>query len=98
MLNKNKPAIIVAALLSVASSVMAASAQPQAQGFAGPTAADLYPTSPGGNRLVGLPANRNGDVVDRQGWRLLDGNWENTCFRTLDYLPSESACSGAAGY
>ena len=38
--------------------------------------------------------NRNGDVIDSQGWRLHDGNWDNTCFRTLDYLSSMSACSG----
>jgi hypothetical protein len=38
--------------------------------------------------------NRNGDVIDSQGWRLRDGNWDSTCFRTLDYLPSMSACTG----
>jgi len=39
--------------------------------------------------------NRSGDVIDSQGWRLSNGNWDNTCFRTLDYLSSMSACSGA---
>ena len=38
--------------------------------------------------------NRSGDVIDSQGWRLSNGNWDNTCFRTLDYLSSMSACSG----
>jgi Spy/CpxP family protein refolding chaperone len=66
-----KTLIISAALLGVASSVMAAQAQ--------------------------TAVNRNGDVIDSQGWRLHDGNWDNTCFRTLDYLPSMSACSGSGG-
>jgi len=35
-----------------------------------------------------------GSTIDSQGWRLWNGNWDNTCFRTLDYLPSMSACSG----
>jgi Spy/CpxP family protein refolding chaperone len=70
MLNKSK-LIIAAALLSVASSVMAAQAQTH--------------------------VNRSGDVIDSQGWRLSDGNWDNTCFRTLDYLSSMSACSGGGG-
>jgi hypothetical protein len=60
--------IIAATVLGVASSVMAAQAQPH--------------------------VNRSGDVIDSQGWRLSDGNWDNTCFRTLEYLPSMSACSG----
>jgi hypothetical protein len=33
-------------------------------------------------------------IIDSRGWRLWNGNWDNTCFRTLDYLPSMSACSG----
>ena len=36
----------------------------------------------------------DGDPIDRHGWRLRNGNWDNTCFRTLDYLSSMSACSG----
>ena len=57
MLNKTKLAIIVAALLSVASSVMAAQARPQAQTFADPTVANPYPTSSADNRLIGLPSD-----------------------------------------
>jgi hypothetical protein len=56
MFSKNK-LIIAAALLSVASSVMAAQARPQAQKFAEPNIADPYPTSPADNRLVGLPSD-----------------------------------------
>ncbi|MGP0088514.1 MAG: hypothetical protein ACLPKB_00900 [Xanthobacteraceae bacterium] len=48
MLTKNKLAIIVAALLGVASSVMAAQAQ---------NVADPYPTTAPDNRVVGLPTN-----------------------------------------
>jgi hypothetical protein len=33
--------------------------------------------------------------IDRDGWRLLNGNWDNTCFRTLGYLSDMSACTGA---
>src|SRR6202521_2910504 len=36
----------------------------------------------------------DGALVDREGWRFWNGNWDNTCFRTLDYLSSMSACSG----
>lgn len=48
MLTKNKLAIVVAALLGVASSAMAAQAQ---------TILDPYPTTPPDNRVVGLPTN-----------------------------------------
>jgi hypothetical protein len=34
------------------------------------------------------------NLIDRDGWRLSNGNWDNTCFRTLNYLSSSSACSG----
>jgi hypothetical protein len=33
-----------------------------------------------------------GEIVDCHGWRLRDGDWDNTCFN-LDYLPSQFACS-----
>jgi hypothetical protein len=48
MLTKNKLAIIVAAPLGLASSVMAAQAQ---------TIIDPYPTTAPDNRVVGLPTN-----------------------------------------
>ena len=32
--------------------------------------------------------------IDRQGWRFWNGNWDNTCFRTLNHLDTPSACSG----
>ena len=38
----------------------------------------------------------DGALVDAQGWRFWNGQWDNTCFRTLDYLSSMSACSGGA--
>jgi hypothetical protein len=38
----------------------------------------------------------DGSLVDCHGWRKWSGaiGWDNTCFRTLDYLPSQFACSG----
>src|ERR1700731_4914540 len=36
----------------------------------------------------------DGALIDRVGWRFWNGQWDNTCFRTLDYLSSMSACSG----
>jgi hypothetical protein len=69
MLTKNK-LTIVAVLLGLASSGMAAQAQTR--------------------------ADQNQTVVDQQGWRFLNGSWDNTCFRTLNYLDSASACSGGA--
>jgi hypothetical protein len=39
----------------------------------------------------------NGILIDRDGWRN-NHSWDNTCLRTLDYLPSESACSGIGGF
>ena len=41
--------------------------------------------------------HRGHTLIDGQGWRLWNGNWDNTCFRTLDYLSSSSACSGGGG-
>ena len=38
----------------------------------------------------------DGDFIDRDGWRH-GHSWDNTCFRTLDYLSYSSACSGTAG-
>jgi hypothetical protein len=35
----------------------------------------------------------DGVLIDRDGWRNVH-SWDNTCFRTLDYLHSDSACSG----
>jgi hypothetical protein len=32
--------------------------------------------------------------IDRDGWRLSNGNWDSTCFRTLNYLSDMAACSG----
>jgi hypothetical protein len=54
---KNKPAIIVAALLSVASSVMAAQARPQAQAFADPVLTDVWATGPDNRQWGGLPTD-----------------------------------------
>jgi hypothetical protein len=39
----------------------------------------------------------DGALIDSQGWRYWNGQWDNTCFRTLDYLSSPSACSGGFG-
>ena len=36
----------------------------------------------------------DGAYIDRTGWRYYNGAWDNTCFRTLAYLPSQTACSG----
>jgi len=35
-----------------------------------------------------------GNLADCQGWRLRRNatGWDNTCFRSLDYLPSMYAC------
>jgi hypothetical protein len=38
----------------------------------------------------------DGDLIDRDGWRH-GKSWDNTCFRTLDYLSYSSACSGSGG-
>ncbi len=40
---------------------------------------------------------RNGRVIDSQGWRYTNGNWDNSCFRTLGYLSSADACAGHGG-
>ena len=41
--------------------------------------------------------HRGNTLIDSQGWRFHNGEWDNTCFRTLDYLSSMSSCSGGAG-
>jgi|HubBroStandDraft_4_1064222.scaffolds.fasta_scaffold958455_2 hypothetical protein len=42
-------------------------------------------------------ARRGPTLIDSQGWRYWNGNWDNTCFRTLNYLSSMSACTGGGG-
>jgi hypothetical protein len=53
------------------------------------------------NNVRGCPVRQiaDGSLVDCHGWRKWSGSigWDNTCFRTLDYLPSEFACSGRGG-
>jgi hypothetical protein len=39
----------------------------------------------------------DGDPIDSEGWRFRNGQWDSTCFRTLDYLSSGAACSGGGG-
>jgi hypothetical protein len=34
----------------------------------------------------------NGDLIDRDGWRFKNGEWTSDCFRTLDYLGTDTAC------
>jgi hypothetical protein len=31
--------------------------------------------------------------IDAEGWRYRNGNWDNDCFRHLDYLSGMDACS-----
>src|ERR1700674_536265 len=47
-----------------------------------------------GPRRPHLRRSIDGALVDVEGWRFWNGQWDNTCFRTLDYLSSMSACSG----
>jgi len=39
----------------------------------------------------------DGHLIDRDGWRQWH-SWDNTCFRTLDYLANATACSGSGGF
>jgi hypothetical protein len=43
----------------------------------------------------GIRRSANGELIDRNGWRLRNGEWDNTC-HNLSYLPSQFACSGYA--
>ena len=81
MLTKSK--LIIATILGVVSSLPIAQAQTVGD-FNGSrndrtAAATQY-------RTVGSP-------IDRDGWRFWNGNWDGTCFRTLDHLRSADACS-----
>jgi len=38
-----------------------------------------------------------GSVIDSQGWRYWNGQWDNTCLRAADWLRSVDACGGNAG-
>jgi hypothetical protein len=46
--------------------------------------------------LGGQRRMADGDLVDRNGWRLRDGQWDNTCFN-LGYLSSQFACAQNGG-
>jgi hypothetical protein len=54
-------------------------------GYAGRTAYETY----------GVTAE--GELVDKNGWRLRDGGWDNTCLN-IPWLPSQYACSAKGGY
>jgi hypothetical protein len=53
------------------------------------------------NESRGCPVHQiaDGSLVDCHGWRKWSGSigWDSSCFRTLDYLPSEFACSLKGG-
>jgi hypothetical protein len=74
--------------------VMALASQASAQSGA-PYHAQAYVNPPYGSAIRGR--SPNGDPIDRDGWRYRNGSWDNTCFRTLDYLDSMTACSGGGG-
>jgi len=40
---------------------------------------------------IGMRRSVDGDVIDRNGWRLRDGGWDNRC-HNLGYLSSQFAC------
>jgi hypothetical protein len=42
---------------------------------------------------VGRPIAED-NHIDRDGWRLSNGSWDNTCFRSLRYLSDMAACTG----
>ena len=39
----------------------------------------------------GMRRSVDGDLIDRNGWRLRNGQWDNSCFN-LAYLSSQVAC------
>src|SRR5262249_40525349 len=49
----------------------------------------------------GCPVHKNafGELVDCQGWRKWSGSvgWDNSCFKSLYYLPGEYACGVGGG-
>jgi hypothetical protein len=79
LLTKDR-AIIAAALLGVAFSLTSAQAQTAVNQNGGRVAA------------ADLSRSHVASPIDRDGWRLRNGNWDNTCFN-LPYLSSMSACS-----
>jgi hypothetical protein len=52
-------------------------------------------------RSAGCPVHTNayGELIDCQGWRKWTGNigWDNSCFKGVDYLPAQYACSSRGG-
>jgi hypothetical protein len=40
----------------------------------------------------GIRRLSDGTLIDREGWRLKNGEWTSDCFRTLDYMGTDSAC------
>jgi hypothetical protein len=94
MLTKNKLAIITV-LLTVGSSVMAAQARTAVDLNGGIIDRGGSVTSSATAAQARTAVDSNGSIIDGGGWRLWNGNWDNTCFRTLKYLPAMSACSGA---
>ena len=44
----------------------------------------------------GVRRSVDGNLMDRNGWRLIDGQWNNRC-HNLAYIPSQFACGGYSG-
>ena len=90
----NKLAALVAALLLLAAPLLAAAAEAGTRTKTHHRHFAHYQHFVDGPPQPYFRRSIDGHPIDSQGWRFWNGQWDNTCFRTLDYLPSASACSG----
>jgi len=91
MSGRDMLAVFASALLLLAAPWFGVAAEAKSK------AAAHYRHYAGGPHQPSYRVSPDGALIDSQGWRYWNGQWDNTCFRTLDYLSSPSACSGGLG-
>jgi hypothetical protein len=86
MSNCNRLAVFSFTLIIFAAPLFAAAADAKTKTRA------HYQQFVGGPPQPSVRRTVNGDIIDRDGWRFKNGAWTSDCFRTLDYLGSDTAC------
>jgi hypothetical protein len=84
----NKLALFSSALIILAAPLFGAAADAKARTKTG----THYQQFVNGPLPTSVRRTAKGELIDSDGWRLKNGEWTSDCFRTLDYLGTETAC------
>jgi hypothetical protein len=88
MSNCNRLAVFSSALIILAAPLFGVAADAKTK----TKARAHYQQFVGGPLQTSIRRTANGDIIDKDGWRLKNGEWTSDCFRTLDYLGTDTAC------